>query len=267
MNKLILEKDFRVSVHDCSPKGMRTYAILRHIQDMADQHGALLGISVKDMVARGFYWVIVNVKLKLIEPMPFETPIRIRTWPVGNERHLSSRFYEGYNLDNGRQVFAAATDFMLLSLKTKRPVNMQELDFCIPDAGLECAAGKPCRQCRLPNYELIDSVNVRYSSIDVNGHVNNTEYVRWGMDALHSRKEYLRRANQIDVSFVSEVYENECLQILYAPSGEHQVALLGRSSADNRNVFLMQVTFDEDDKWERAYFLNQSQAPKAGLCP
>lgn len=259
MNNLILTEDFQVSVHDCSPKGMRTYSILRHIQDIADRHGSLLGVSVKDMVSRGFYWVIVNVKLKLIEPMPFETPIRIKTWPAGNSKHLANRAYEGYNLNTGRQVFAATTDFMLLSLKTRRPVNINELDFKIPDAGLACTAEKPERQCPLDHYELMDSVNVRYSSIDVNGHVNNTEYVRWGMDALHSRKEYLRRANQIDVSFASEVRENEYLHILYAPVGDHRVALIGRSCDDNRDVFLMQVTFDDHDKWERPHFLDKAQ--------
>lgn len=258
MNNLILTEDFQVSVHDCSPKGMRTYAILRHIQDIADRHGSLLGFSVKDMVSRGFYWVIVNAKLKLIEPMPFETPIKIKTWPVGNSNFLATRLYEGHNLNTGRQVFAAATDFMLLSLKTRRPVNMEELDFKIPNANPACAADKPQRQHPLEYYELLDSINVRYSSIDVNGHVNNTEYVRWAMDALHSKKEYLRRANQIDVSFASEVYENERLNILYAPVGDHKVALLGRSCTNNRDVFLMQVAFDENDKWERPHFLNKA---------
>ena len=258
MNNLILEEDFQVSVHDCSPKGMRTYAILRHIQDIADRHGSLLGFSVKDMVSRGFYWVIVNVKLKLTEPMPFETPIRIKTWPAGNTNLLATRAYEGYNLNTGRQVFAAATDFMLLNLKTRRPVNLHELDFTIPDAGLGCDADKPERQRPLDHYEPMDSVNVRYSSIDVNGHVNNTEYVRWGMDALRSRSEYQRRANRIDVTFVSEAHENECLNILYAPVDDHQVALIGRSCADNRDVFLMRAAFDENDKWERPHFLRNN---------
>lgn len=250
MNNLILEEEFQVSVHDCSPKGMRTYAILRHIQDIADRHGSLLGFSVKDMVSQGFYWVIVNVKLRLVEPMPFETIIRLKTWPMGNSSLLATRGYEGYNINTGRLVFAATTDFMLLNLKNKRPVNIQELDLQIPDAGLPCAADKPLRQHPLPHYEPMDSLNVRYSSIDVNGHVNNTEYVRWGMDALHSKKEYQGRANQIDVSFASEAFENEKIDILFNPIDEHRVALIGRSCTDNRNVFLMQATFDEDSRWE-----------------
>lgn len=250
MHNLILEENFKVSVHDCSPKGMRTYAILRYVQDSADRHASMLGFSVKDMVNKGFFWVIVNVKLELLEPMPFETPIKLTTWPMGNANSLARRAYEGYNLNTGRLVFASVTDFMLLSQTTKRPVNIQEQGFNIPDLGRPCATGLPERQKALEGYEFLDSVNVRYSSIDVNGHVNNTEYVRWGMDALRSREQYWRRANQIDVTFASEAFENEKLNILHKPLDSNRVAVIGLSNANSREVFLMRVTFDENDQWE-----------------
>lgn len=250
MNNLLLEEEFQVSVHDCSPKGMRTYAILRHIQDIADRHASLLGISVKNVVRMGYYWVIVNVRLELVEPMPFETPIKFCTWPLGASHLLAHRAYEGRHARGGHLLFAATTDFILLEQNTKRPVNLSETPFSIPFLDRPCHVGKPVRQKPLPRYMPLDSVNVRYSSIDVNGHVNNTEYVRWGMDALRTCPDFHHRANQIEVTFSSEVYENERLNIMYTPTAPKKVAILGRSNTDERDVFLMQASFDEDDKWE-----------------
>lgn len=246
MNSLVLEENFIVSVHDCSPKGMRTYAILRHVQDIAEHHAAKLNVGLKDLARNGHTWVIINWRLVLFKPIKLNTPITLQTWPMGHSPIMAKRVFEGRNRDNGHLMFGATSDWMIIDLAKRRHVNLDQNGYDIPNAGLESVLPAPVRQRQLEGYELLDSVNVRYSSIDVLGHVNNSEYVRWGMDALHINNDFRQRAREIEVSFVSEVHLGDTIDIYYKTIDRDRVAIMETSRTDGRTVFLMQVTFEDD---------------------
>lgn len=61
---------------------------------------------------------------------------------------------------------------------------------------------------------MLGQLSVPYSAIDVNGHVNNTEYVRWGLDFLKRARMLPAAAGLIQASFLAEAFEDQELEIM-----------------------------------------------------
>jgi acyl-ACP thioesterase len=73
---------------------------------------------------------------------------------------------------------------MVLNKQNNRPKNLFHLDLGLPKTGPRAISRGLKRLELQDSYREAERVRVPYSSIDQNGHVNNTEYVRWGIDAL-----------------------------------------------------------------------------------
>jgi len=85
------------------------------------------------------------------------------------------------------------------------------------------------------------TVSVPYSSIDLNGHVNNTEYVRWGIDAIVRMFKPLETVRSVQTTYLSEVFEGEELDLLISSDQSGSFHVLGRRSRAESAVFLMEV--------------------------
>ena len=91
------------------------------------------------------------------------------------------------------------------------------------------------------DYTQVEQVSVPFSSIDLNGHVNNTEYVRWGIDAARAKFKFDGDIRSLQVTYQAEVFVDDKLDLLVSAGSNGLFDVLGRKSDKGNNVFVMQL--------------------------
>lgn len=232
-----------VRTYDCRADGkIRIASLMQHLQEAAALHAEQLGFGFESLSEMNSYWVLSNFRME-IERLPvWRDRVTIRTWPSGANRVIATREFVGKDQDD-RELFRAGSEWMILDKQKNRPKNLYRLDLDLPKTGEKVLSKELARLQRREDYQEVDRVRVPYSSIDMNGHVNNTEYVRWGFDALRRTFKSERDVRCVQVSYLSEVFEGDELDVFVSSEAESRFSILGRESNTDTDVYIMEVTF------------------------
>lgn len=205
------EQTFTVATFNCGPSGViRPYALMSHFQEAASLHAEQLGFGREDLGQLNGYWILQNMYIQMTRlPRVFES-YRIRTWPSGHTKLLAGREFEGI-CDQGSLLFRATSDWIVLDKQSGRPKNLNRTHLPDFDAGLKLFAEPPARLQPQADYTPVQTHQVMHSSLDMNGHVNNTEYVRFAFDALGLDGPTGPAVMQ--VTYLAEVFEQDTLDI------------------------------------------------------
>jgi len=237
------EDRFTVEAFDCRPDGcIKLNALMQVLQEAAARHAEQLGVGLADLDRRDCFWVLVNFRIEMTETPRWGDGMTIRTWPSGFTRLVASREFIGQGSD-GRELFRAASEWMILDKHCSRPKNLERLDLHLPQAGPKALSTELRRLRPAEAYTPAYTLSVPFSSLDFNGHVNNTEYVRWALDGLHRRLGRSPAIRSLQVTYTAEVFEGDEIEVLVATDGDTPIRILERKSggAADATVFLMQI--------------------------
>jgi len=233
---------------------------MQYLQEIAALHAEQLGLGFDKLSEMNGYWVLSNIRIE-ISRLPWrEDEITLRTWPSGYSRTIATREFVGTD-QNGAELFRAGSDLMVLNKQTNRlknlsscrghpardsragrPRHLFRLDLNLPKTGIKALPDELRRLEPHSDYREVDVVRVPRSSIDLNGHVNNTEYVRWGIDALSRTFKLEENIRCVQATYLSEVFEGDELDLLATSKTGVQFSVLGKKSGTETNVFLMEVS-------------------------
>jgi len=220
---------------------MRAYALLQAMQEAAAQHAEQLGFGRTHLAEIGGYWVLTNLRMQFAAPLRCGDRVTIRTWPSGHNRLLATREFAGLDGD-GKELFGAGSQWMILSRESARPQNLTRLKLDSLATGPDTYSAGMERLEPAEDYDAGDRLRVPYSSIDLNGHVNYTEYVRWGLDALRRAYHTAGEPRLLRATFLAEVFEDDELELQVARQPQRLLVRAQRLS-DASGVFLMETLF------------------------
>ena len=237
----IYEARFTIRTSECGADGkIRIASLMQYLQEAAALHAEQLGFGFERLGQMNSYWVLSNFGLEIIRLPVWREQVAIRTWPSGYNRVIASREFVGRDQAN-RELFKAGSEWMILDKQKNRPKNLFRLDLDLPKTGEKALSDELNRLRLSEGYQKVERVRVPYSSIDLNRHVNNTEYVRWGLDALRRAFTVEGDVHWMQVSYLSEVFEGDELDLLIASGADSQFHILGRKSDTETDVFVMAV--------------------------
>jgi medium-chain acyl-[acyl-carrier-protein] hydrolase len=237
------EDRFTVAAFDCRPDGgVKPNALMQYLQEAAARHAQQLGVGLADLDRQDSFWVLVNFRLEMTGTPRWGDNVTIRTWPSGFTRLVASREFIGAGPD-GREIFRAASEWMILDKHSSRPKNLQRLNLPLPLDGPKALTTQLHRLRPAAAYTPAGTLSVPFSSLDFNGHVNNTEYVRWALDGLHQRLGRTPVTRSLQVTYTAEVFEGDQIEILVAADGNAPLRILERRAggAAGDNVFLLEL--------------------------
>ena len=238
----VKEEKFRIRTYECGVDGrIKIYSLMQYLQDIAALHAGQLGFGFDKLSEMDGYWVLSNIRIEISRLPGREDEITLRTWPSGYSRTIATREFVGKD-QNGSELFRAGSEWMVLNKQTNRLKNLFRLDLNLPKTGVKALPDELNRLEPHGDYRKLDVVRVPYSSIDLNGHVNNTEYVRWGIDALRRTFKLNKNIRCAQATYLSEVFEGDELDLLVTSGASGQFGILGRKSDTETNVFLMEVS-------------------------
>jgi acyl-ACP thioesterase len=188
----IREDRFTVKAFDCRPDGcIRLNALMQYLQEAAARHAAELGFGFADLDRLSCFWVLVNLRIDVSAVPGWRDDMMIRTWPSGYTRLMASREFVGRTVE-GAELFRASSEWMILDRESGRPRNLHRMDLGLPESGTRAIEADGRRLQSVDGYVTAWTLRVPFSALDFNGHVNNTEYVRWALDGLHSALDICR---------------------------------------------------------------------------
>lgn len=237
----IKEEKFRIRTYECRVDGStKIFSLMQYLQEIAAHHAEQLGLGFDRLSDMNGCWVLSNIRIEISRLPKRDDEITLRTWPSGYSRVIATREFAGKD-QNGSDLFRAGSEWMVLNKQTNRLKNLFRLDLNLPKTGVKALPDGLDRLEPHGDYREVDVVRVPRSSIDLNGHVNNTEYVRWGIDALSRAFKLEDNIRCVQATYLSEVFEGDELDLLATSKTGGHFSVLGRKSGTESNVFLMEV--------------------------
>jgi medium-chain acyl-[acyl-carrier-protein] hydrolase len=237
----VKEEKFRVRTYECGVEGrIKIFSLMQYLQEIAALHAEQLGLGFDKLSEMGGYWVLSNIRIEINRLPGREDQLTLKTWPSRYSRTIATREFVGTD-KNGAKLFRAGSEWMVLNKETNRLKNLFKLDLNLPKTGTKALSYELKRLEPNGDYREVDVVRVPRSAIDLNGHVNNTEYVRWGMDVLSRTFKIEKNIRSVQATYLSEVFEGDELDLLAASRASGLFGVLGRKSGSETNVFLMEL--------------------------
>ena len=173
-------------------------SVLDLFQDAAGQHAINLGVGFDDMIKRSYMWVLVRINLEILEnPTPFMR-VNVKTWPLEPNRLVYRREY-AIEDENGKRLINGSSEWVVMHSERRRLVKAPDLypfsDNFYPERNFEE------RLERVPDFTAENAPYVvipGFSDIDRNGHVNNTKYPSYVLDAVNPTENDAIRIFKID---------------------------------------------------------------------
>ncbi|MHC4630919.1 MAG: acyl-[acyl-carrier-protein] thioesterase [Planctomycetota bacterium] len=241
MTMEIREDKFTVKTYECQADGnIKIVSLMQHLQEAAAGHAEQLGFGLGRLNEINGYWVLSNLRIEIARFPKWNDAVVIKTWPSGYTRLIATREFVGRDQCDC-ELFRAGSQWMVLDKQNNRPKNLFHLDLNLPKTGQKVLSGTLKRLEPQNHYSQVERVRVPYSSIDLNGHVNNTEYVRWGIDALTRAFKPKDSIRFVHATYLSEVFEADQLDLLVSSSKGGDFSVLVRRAGDESNVYIMEI--------------------------
>lgn len=157
-------------------------ALLQILENTGTKHT----MTVYDKVASGgIAWVLLDWRIEIAHrPRQFQR-LYVKTWVHG--KAPASTVYRSFIVtdDQEREYLRASAKFALVDLKEQRMMRIgEELFHSYGPEDLSAFDDEALRLIVPEVFDTIQPILLRGSDIDYNGHVHNTRYIDFALDAL-----------------------------------------------------------------------------------
>jgi len=236
--KKVLSDQYTVDWNETDIHGnAKISAICNYLQLSAGNQAMEMGFGFFDVEKLNQVWVIIGLMVKMVRFPKWLETIKVETWPKGIDRIVAFRDFK--ILDKNDNVIGAATSsWMILDKTSRRPQKVDVLQ-----DKLHLALKQDILDQNPPLIKTPDNLNpaythkTQYSEIDHNGHVNNTRYVDWTMNAFsidHHKKHHI---DTFLINFLSEARINEEISISANALTGMDNTIQGTRLGDGKPVF------------------------------
>jgi acyl-ACP thioesterase len=190
---------------------LKHQALFQFFQEAAANHATHLGVGHDALQARGVFWALSRVKVVIAALPAWRDTITLTTWPKGVDKLFALR---DFRMTDGRgAVLVRGTScWLLVDVEKLRPRRVETLERDFPLNDKEHALQEVPGKIAVPaSLEPRNERHVMTSDLDINNHVNNTEYIRWIVDALGPEEGETASIGTLQVNFLEEVHRGDTI--------------------------------------------------------
>jgi medium-chain acyl-[acyl-carrier-protein] hydrolase len=208
------QETFRVRFFDAEPGGQASVpAVCRYLEEAAHSQTESLGLSIRQVREAQRMWVLTRFALRVFALPRMGDEVTVQTW--ASDRTAGIRAYRDFRMldRTGKTLAEAASLWLLLDLKTRRPVRLPESVLALRYP--ERIGARPVEAEALlapENKSCEDRFRVRWSDLDENGHANNLRYIEWIVGTVPDTLRAGHCLAALDLQFVNEVLLGETVQ-------------------------------------------------------
>ena len=217
-------REFRIN-HASTDRFGRAKAsfLLDILQEVAGDHSAILGTDRQALTQRNLFWAVIRHRVQVTRfPGPEET-LRVETWPMPTTRTAYPRSTIAYD-EKGQEVFRAISLWVLMDRDTRAMVLPGRSGVEVNGLLRGCELAAPGSM--IPReFAETDIRRVRFSDLDVNGHMNNCRYLDWVTDLLPSAFHQVHSPEEFTICYLSEIREDEELLLSWELSEDRELTV------------------------------------------
>lgn len=211
-------------------------SVLDLFQTAAGAHAKLLGCGYDALIERSLMWVLIRVRYKILKEIPLFSSVTVKTWPLSPSRLSFAREYEILD-ENGDTAIIGSSDWVLMNAETRRLVPAEDVYNLEHYNDVKLFENRATKLASFESDTPEHTVLPLFSQIDMNGHVNNTKYLNYVLDASPlSDKE---RIESVQIDYRHEVLEGNTLKIK-ALRKENTLCACGQDS-DGNTMFACEI--------------------------
>ncbi len=193
--------------------GHLTMSVLgNHLLNCAGFHSTDRGFGIGYLNEVNYTWVLSRLAVELDE-MPYQYEhFSIETWVENVYRLFTDRNFAILNKEN-KPIGYARSVWAMINLEIRKPADLLTLhggEILNYVSDKKCPIEKPTRiKIDSSGPEII--YKVKYSDIDINGHVNSIKYIEHVLDLFPIEMYKEKRIKRFEVAYIAESYYSDTL--------------------------------------------------------
>ena len=195
---------------DCYDR-LKASHILRFMQEVAGDHSAILGADRGLLMEKGLFWAVIRHRVQITRLPHAGEHIRVETWPMPTTRTAYPRSTIAYD-EQGNECFRCISLWVLMDEKSRAMVLPGKSGVEVAGHLRGCELAAPGSMIPREMAEKT-SRTVRYTDLDINGHMNNCRYLDWVDDLLPSAFHAHHVIREFSLCYLSEIRESETLDL------------------------------------------------------
>ena len=217
---------------------LRPSVLFTMLQEAAIAHTEALGMGRDKTLDRGLLWVVTLQRITVHRMPRYDETVTLASWPGKTMHVLFPRYYRMTD-GSGQVLLEGSALWTLMDQESRTMVFPDEHGVVIPGhiTGWETPlprAPKPLALTEAAEY------TVPYSSIDLNGHMNNVRYLDLAEDVLPAEL-HTRPLREILVEYTNEAKLGERIKLQFG-SQDGVWFLLGQTE---KRLFRLRLEYGE----------------------
>jgi medium-chain acyl-[acyl-carrier-protein] hydrolase len=231
------KQDYTIRSYEIDAAGhLSVPSIFNLLQDAASGHARELGVSVPQLLADNYTWVLSRMVLNMSHYPGWRDAIQIRTWPSGIKGAFAFRDFDIRD-NNGKSVGCATSAWIVIDTRKRRPIRPTVFADRLKPAEGKSITDYVLKKLPEQNHDYVEkSFMVRYSDLDINQHVNNVSYIDWLLESIPSFGDKSRHLSVLEINFLGEAFQ-----------GDHVLARCFSSNQDQK-VFSHGIIRESDEQ-------------------
>lgn len=185
-------------------RGQMTLPMLgNYLLEVASRHAAERGFGYNEMTERNTAWVLSRLAIEIEEYPRMDDEFYIKTWVEEVNKLFTTRCFEILSkeekiLGYARSVWAA------IDIETRKPtiLDRERLKEYISDK--ECPIDNPGKILAIEEESGFTSYIVKYSDLDINGHLNSIKYIEHLLDLFDISMFEKSQINRFEIAYMAE---------------------------------------------------------------
>lgn len=206
---------YAVSSHDVDVNNnIRPSMVLRFMQETANHQMRDNKPSYYDLFFSGKSFVITRISIEIYEQLHQYDEIDVRCWVCEGKAATYVRCYQIYRDDT--LCAQAYSEWALADIHSGRLIRTSEIDFSKYEAGKKLELDLP-RRFHVPGdleMKRLGNERVRYSAVDLNGHMNNTYYPDMLWNCIPDIEQ--KMVTSMNIRFIHEALLNSEIEVFGA---------------------------------------------------
>lgn len=169
----------------------------------ASKHAADRGFGYSDMTERHTTWVLSRLAIEMTSYPTLSEPITLYTWVEEVGKLFTNRCFELVN-GKGKTVGFARSIWAAIDVETRRPTLLDVPGLSIFMADRPCPIAKPGKIAPAENDTEGEIYKVKYSDLDINGHLNSIKYMEHLLDLFDIEMFREKEVGRFEIAYQSE---------------------------------------------------------------
>jgi medium-chain acyl-[acyl-carrier-protein] hydrolase len=220
-------------------------AIANIFQNAAGNHANFRQLGFYALREKGMVWVLNRLIIKVLDTPAWLDTLRLESW-VSAMQPFSHRHFALFHANTDKPMVYGYSMWIPIDIVSHKPRRIPPSEF---DILLLTDKAKGCQQPEklagfAPNTEggvLSSERQVRFSELDLAGHVNNARYVEWLFDDLCDQGK-VKGCKELTVNYLGETFLGDSIQV-FSKKIENQIDYVVKNAATQNDVLRAKMSF------------------------